>query len=174
MSRNDSLTGIANRRRFDAWFAQAFEDARRTRAPLALVLADIDHFKAYNDGYGHLAGDECLRTIAATMVEALAGVDARLARYGGEEFAIVLAATPIGDARAIAERLRLAVQASAVEHRYAAGGQVTISAGVAACIPSDDAVAADLFAAADRALYAAKDAGRNRTVAADGMQPTTP
>jgi diguanylate cyclase (GGDEF)-like protein len=173
MSRNDSLTGIANRRRFDAWFAQAFEDARRTRAPLALVLADIDHFKAYNDGYGHLAGDECLRTIAATMAEALAGLDARLARYGGEEFAIVLAATPIGDAQAIAERLRLAVQASEVEHRHAAGGQVTISAGVAACIPSDDAVAADLFAAADRALYAAKDAGRNRTVAADGMQVPT-
>lgn len=165
LSRNDSLTGIANRRRFDGWFAQAFEEARRAQAPLALVLIDIDHFKPYNDGYGHLAGDACLRAVAAAMSGELGDSDARLARYGGEEFAIILAATPLEQARAIAERMRMAVQARALEHCHAPGGAVTISAGVAAMVPGADAKPDDLFAIADRGLYEAKRAGRNRVIA---------
>ncbi len=166
LSRNDSLTGIANRRRFDGWFAQAFEEARRARAPLALVLIDIDHFKAYNDGYGHLAGDECLRAVAAAMNGELGDSDARLARYGGEEFAIILAATPLEQALAIAERMRVAVQARALEHRHAPIGAVTISAGVAAMVPDAEARPDELFAIADRGLYEAKRAGRNRVAIA--------
>lgn len=167
LSRNDSLTGIANRRRFDAWFAQAFDEARQAQAPLALVLVDIDHFKAYNDGYGHLVGDECLRAVAAALAGELRDTDARLARYGGEEFAVILPGRSCDQAHAIAERLRAAVQANALAHCHAPTGVVTISAGVAATVPAADAACDDLFAQADRALYAAKRAGRNRTVAAN-------
>ena len=163
LSRNDSLTGIANRRRFDAWFTQAFEQARQTQRALALVLVDIDHFKAYNDGYGHLAGDECLRAIATALSDAVRNTDAKLARYGGEEFALILPTASVEQAVAVAERLRLAVQDRELVHGHAASGIVTISAGVAAMVPAIDASTEQLFAAADHALYEAKRAGRNRT-----------
>lgn len=165
LSRNDSLTGVANRRRFDAWFAQDFEAARRERTPLALVLADIDHFKDYNDGYGHRAGDDCLRQVASRMVEALSAPEVRFARYGGEEFAALLPGADLAQACAEAERLRAAVQAAQLEHRRVATGSVTISLGVASRVPADTDTPEALFEAADRALYAAKRGGRNRVMA---------
>jgi diguanylate cyclase (GGDEF)-like protein len=168
LSEHDGLTGIANRRSFDAWFAQACQDAQAAGAPLSLVLLDVDEFKAYNDGYGHLAGDECLRLVAAILKETLAGTKAWLARYGGEEFAVILPGVGPEHAHAQAERLREAVQACALEHRHALAGKVTISAGVATWAAGGDACATPglLFAAADRALYDAKRAGRNRVARA--------
>ena len=166
LSRNDSLTGIANRRRFDGWFAQAFDAAKRTQAPLALVLADIDHFKAYNDGGGHLAGDDCLRRVAALLEQALAGSDARLAPYGGEEFAAILPTASQEEALSLAEGMRAAVLGGALPHPHAPAGVVTISAGVASLVPGADALPERLFAAADGALYEAKRQGRNRVACA--------
>lgn len=166
LSEHDSLTRIPNRRSFDAWFAQAYEDARTAGAPLSLVLMDVDDFKAYNDGYGHLAGDECLRLIAAILKEEVVGSNAWLARYGGEEFAIILPGAPLELAHAVAERARAAVHACALEHRHSRTGLVTISVGAACAIPVADASPDALFADADRALYEAKRAGRNRVATA--------
>lgn len=125
-------------------------------------MIDVDHFKAYNDGYGHLAGDGCLQHVASVLAYLLDGTPARLARYGGEEFAVILADTDRDAAAAIAERLRSAVEARAFEHRHADSGRVTISAGVAACTPRPSTVADELIAPADAALYSAKRLGRNR------------
>ena len=162
VSRTDDLTGVANRRCFDIWIEQSLREAAQRSQPLALLLIDVDYFKAYNDGYGHLAGDQCLHQIAAMLSYVLDGTTARLARYGGEEFVVILADTDREVAAAIAERLRLAVQARGLAHRYTNGGLVTISIGVAACAPSRLTVAEDLVAPADVALYSAKRLGRNR------------
>jgi diguanylate cyclase (GGDEF)-like protein len=166
LSEHDGLTGIGNRRSFDAWFARAHEDARQSATPLALVLADVDDFKAYNDTYGHLAGDECLRLVAAILKETIVGTKAWLARYGGEEFAIILPGAGLDPARALAERLCAAVQACAVEHRHAQAGLVTISVGVASRVPGPGSTTDALFAVADEALYVAKREGRNRVASA--------
>jgi diguanylate cyclase (GGDEF)-like protein len=166
VSEHDSLTRIGNRRAFDAWFGKAFNDARNGNAPLSLVLADVDAFKAYNDDYGHLAGDECLRLIAAILQETIVGTPAWLARYGGEEFAIILPATTPAQAMVVAERLREAVQHCELEHRNSPIGKVTVSIGAATCLPHDLMTPDALFDAADRALYDAKRSGRNRAVAA--------
>lgn len=166
LSEYDSLTCIPNRRSFDGWFASCYEDARQSKSPLSLVLIDVDEFKSYNDGYGHLAGDKCLRLIAAILKETLVGSSAKLARYGGEEFAAILPATPGDQALAVAERLRGAVQACELKHRYSPEGIVTISVGAATTIPGAGTQADALFAEADRALYEAKRGGRNRSIAA--------
>lgn len=166
LSELDSLTRIPNRRSFDAWFAQAHADAGASASPLSLVLADVDDFKAYNDGYGHLAGDDCLRLVAAILKETIAGSNGRLARYGGEEFAIILPGTALEQAHALAERVREAVQACAIEHRHAQAGLVTISVGAACAVPAAGSATDALFARADRALYEAKRAGRNRVASA--------
>ena len=166
LSEYDSLTCIPNRRSFDGWFASCHEQARQSQSPLSLVLIDVDEFKSYNDGYGHLAGDQCLRLIAAILKETLVGSNAKLARYGGEEFAAILPATTGEQALAVAERLRGAVQACELKHRYSPEGIVTISVGTATAVPGAGTLAAALFADADRALYEAKRGGRNRTIAA--------
>jgi diguanylate cyclase (GGDEF)-like protein len=162
LSRTDELTGIGNRRCFDSWLEQALVDAAARGQSLALLMIDVDHFKPYNDGYGHLAGDECLQHVAAMLAYLLEGTAAKLARYGGEEFVVILPDTD-GDAAArIAERLRSAVEARGLEHRHISCGLVTISVGVAAFVPQPSAVADTLIAAADAALYSAKRLGRNR------------
>ena len=131
------------------------------RADLALLLVDVDHFKAYNDGYGHLAGDTCLKQAAALLAYMLEGTSIRLARYGGEEFVALLPAADLATALVQADRLRLGMEARAFEHRYCDRGLVTISVGVAACIPGNGARADALLVPADRALYDAKRSGRN-------------
>jgi diguanylate cyclase (GGDEF)-like protein len=162
LSRTDELTGVANRRCFDFWLDQALSAASLRGQWLALLMIDVDHFKSYNDGYGHLGGDECLQQVTAMLAYLLEGTSARLARYGGEEFAVILADTDCDSAARIAERLRSAVEARALTHRFSNAGLVTISVGVAACMPQPATVAGTLIAAADAALYSAKRLGRNR------------
>ena len=166
LSQLDGLTGLANRRCFNNWIVQDLASAASSCRPLALMLMDVDHFKAYNDGYGHLAGDTCLKHVAGLLAYMLEGTPARLARYGGEEFVVLLPGAELAAALAQAQRLRLAMEARAFENRHCDGGLVTVSIGVAACIPGHGAGADVLLVPADAALYDAKRSGRNRVRAA--------
>jgi diguanylate cyclase (GGDEF)-like protein len=166
MAEQDGLTGIANRRCFDRWLLEGLEASNREGRPLGLLIADIDHFKAYNDGYGHLAGDACLREVAALLSEALDGSGARLARYGGEEFVVLLAGADDMRMLALAEGLRSVVESQAMDHVYACGGRVTLSIGAASRPAAASLDAQELIVAADVALYAAKRSGRNRAMLA--------
>jgi len=160
----DELTGLLNRREYDRILAEEEERARRFGHPLGLVIIDIDHFKAINDTHGHPAGDEVLKELALRLAGAIRTVD-RVARIGGEEFALVLVQT---DGPAALEVARRAISAVAENPVPAGNGlvlEVTASAGVAS-LPSDAATAAELFAAADKALYAAKERGRRAAVPA--------
>ena len=166
LSQLDGLTGVANRRRFDDALDAEWRRGCRTGAPLSLVLLDIDAFKAFNDTYGHLRGDECLRQVAAALAGALGRAGDLVARYGGEEFAALLSGVDGQEAAVVAERLRANVQALRVPHGASpAAGVVTISGGVATLTPTERGVPAALVAAADQALYEAKRRGRNRVVA---------
>jgi len=159
----DGLTDIHNRRRFDERLDEEWRRAQRAGQPLAVLMLDIDYFKRFNDHYGHGAGDECLRRVAMALAgHARRGGDL-LARYGGEEFGVVLADTKLEDALVVAERMRAAVEALRVPHSESdAAPCVTVSAGAAACVPSEEGHAAELLKAADQALYAAKEGGRNQ------------
>ncbi len=160
----DALTGIANRRRFDAALAREWRRMARVRMPLSLLMIDVDHFKAFNDHCGHQRGDECLRQVARILVNAVGRPGDLVARYGGEEFVCLLPAIDEAGARAVAERLLRAVRGAAIAHpRSPLGPRLTISIGVATTAEfagSPDA----LVALADRLLYAAKDAGRDRFI----------
>jgi diguanylate cyclase (GGDEF)-like protein len=158
----DGLTGIANRRRFDEFLHNEWRRALRGGSSLSLVMIDIDYFKAFNDTYGHQAGDECLTRVASALQGALRRAGDLVARYGGEEFVAVLPATPADGALAVAQTLRERVEALGVAHRGSpVSDRVTISLGVATTVPSRATSAAALVAAADRALYQAKREGRN-------------
>ncbi|MDR5907071.1 sensor domain-containing diguanylate cyclase [Franzmannia qiaohouensis] len=161
-SYQDGLTGVANRRRLDDYLTQAWEEARRNTQPLSLIMIDIDHFKEYNDHYGHLAGDEALKGVA----EALSRVATRprdgFARFGGEEFMWVLPETPGPAALQLAERCRREICELQLAHAASPLGNLTISQGVATRIPAHDDSLASLLDQVDRQLYLAKQAGRNR------------
>ena len=167
----DGLTGVANRRRFDEDLRAECERARRTGEPLSLLMVDVDHFKRYNDRYGHVAGDACLRRVAAALQSVMQRPADRLARYGGEEFALLLPQTHLDGALALAQRAIDAVVALQIDHAGSPLGRVvTVSAGAAAARRTDDGAHTQLAAealvdAADRALYAAKGAGRGRCCA---------
>ncbi len=170
----DTLTQIANRRRFDALLRQEWRRCARDEAPLSLVFCDIDYFKRFNDTYGHQAGDECLVRVAQTMEETLNRPADLVARYGGEEFIALLVDTGIEGARMLAERMRARVEGLHVEHRASgAGSYLTVSLGVASVVPRPAVRPEDLVDLADRALYAAKEGGRNRVVAADELSAET-
>ncbi|MFD1252119.1 Diguanylate cyclase DosC [Devosia equisanguinis] len=160
----DPLTKIANRKSFDEGLAGAIDDAKRTRAPLSLVLVDIDYFKKFNDTYGHQTGDQVLRLVAMTLKSNIKGRDLA-ARYGGEEFVAVLPSTDLDGAVIAAENVRKAIQAKELLKRSTNEklGRVTASFGVAMFRADDNA--SSLIERADRCLYAAKRAGRNRVVA---------
>lgn len=158
ISQLDGLTGIANRRCFDAWMLEYLA----SDVSLSLLLIDIDHFKNYNDGYGHLGGDACLKQVAELLTYVLAESHACLARYGGEEFAVIFPNTSLWEASAVAERLRLAIEARAFEHVYCERKIVTLSIGVACCQQPVNREPQELIAHADEALYEAKRKGRNR------------
>ncbi|WP_285318343.1 GGDEF domain-containing protein [Stenotrophomonas maltophilia group sp. Smal35] len=159
LARQDGLTGVANRREFDALLLAEWNRARRSGTELALLLVDIDHFKAFNDQHGHPAGDRCLQAVAAVLkVIAGRGGDS-VARYGGEEFAVIVPASPLSGVLALAERLREAVEGLPLPE-----GRVSISIGVGYLHPPALASAGQLLADADAGLYAAKRAGRNRVV----------
>jgi len=163
-ARIDGLTQIANRRRLDEYLLQEWTRHRRIQQPLSLLLCDVDHFKVYNDEYGHQAGDECLKNVAKAINQCYRAGDL-VARYGGEEFAIVLPHTDSGGAMQVAERVRAAVEAAALPHRGSmVGERVTVSVGVASRIPrpKNDEDTRAFIEEADRNLYLAKHRGRNR------------
>jgi len=160
---HDGLTGLPNRRQFDAVLSAEFNRAMRGGTSLALVMIDVDCFKPYNDIYGHPAGDDCLRRISDAVSGARERAGDLAARYGGEELAVLLPLTGLAGAMAVAEKMRNAVKDLHIPHAGNPAGIVTISAGVAALAPARGGRAAqDLLAAADTALYAAKSSGRDR------------
>ncbi|MBX3685900.1 MAG: diguanylate cyclase [Rhodocyclaceae bacterium] len=163
LSSVDGLTGIANRRELDETLLREWRRGVRSARPLSVLLADVDYFKQFNDGYGHQVGDECLKAVARSMKGELKRPSDLLARFGGEEFLVVLPETDIEGAAAVAESLRAAVEAMAITHRHApVPGVVTISVGVASLVPDREHCETTLIEAADQALYAAKRDGRNR------------
>ncbi|MEH6435379.1 sensor domain-containing diguanylate cyclase [Massilia sp. DD77] len=161
---NDALTGIANRRRFEHELELEKKRAGRSGKPLSLVMVDVDYFKKYNDTYGHVQGDECLRQVAAAIRDSLGRPTDLAARYGGEEFAVLLPDTDPRGARNVAEHLRLAVMRAAIPHSANPPGVVTVSAGVCTMrfATGDDTDATLLVERADALLYRAKQTGRNR------------
>jgi len=162
ISEIDGLTGIANRRCFDRWLLEGLTESDASGAPLGLLLADVDHFKAYNDGYGHLAGDACLREVAMSLADALHDYGGRVARYGGEEFVVLLPGADVASALAAAEHLRRTVETQALAHAYTGLKCVTISVGAASRRAGSSKTVDEFIVAADVALYAAKRSGRNR------------
>ena len=162
----DGLTGIANRRFFDERLLAEWRHLQRHHRPLALLMIDIDHFKAYNDHYGHQAGDNCLRRVATTLNAAMLRAHDLAARHGGEEFVCMLPECDLAGAISKAEALRAAVAALEIPHAASSiGAQVSLSIGVAATIPSLQALPDTLLAAADAQLHQAKMAGRDRVCA---------
>ncbi|MBK1641908.1 diguanylate cyclase [Chromatium okenii] len=159
----DALTGVGNRRRFDHDLMAFFTDARSKQQPLALLMIDIDDFKAYNDQLGHLQGDECLTQVATVLQEGLRQRGDSVARYGGEEFALLLPDADVDLAYSIAERLRTLIETANIPHPASrTKPHITISIGVSALIPAPHQTMKTLIEQADQALYQAKDAGRNR------------
>ncbi len=165
LANKDALTGIANRRSFDEQLAAEWRRARRGGAPLALLAIDVDHFKKFNDCYGHVEGDACLRRVARVLDDTARRAGDFAARIGGEEFALLLPDTDLAKARVIGEALRESVEALNIAHQGSSSACVTVSVGVAATAgehgrPLPD----DLVDRADSALYCAKRAGRNRVI----------
>jgi diguanylate cyclase (GGDEF)-like protein len=161
LNRTDALTGLANRRQLDETLDRAWSHAREGGRPVSVLMIDIDHFKQYNDHYGHLGGDACLKKVAAAITAAVRGADLA-ARYGGEEFILVLPGADLSVAHRIGERANAAVAALHEQHVGSPIGIVTISVGVAAIMPSSENTPADLIRMADAELYEAKRNGRNR------------
>ncbi len=166
----DALTGIANRRQLDTRLAREFNRAIHEGSWLAMVILDVDHFKAYNDQHGHPAGDECLKFIAGSVNGGRRRSQDLAARMGGEEFAILLPNTGLRGAIAVAESIRKAIAAQRLTHIPGLPHSVTVSCGVHALIPTEGMAPQALVDAADRALYLAKASGRNR-VRAEGTVP---
>lgn len=170
LANTDDLTKLANRRFFNTHFEEMMQRARRNDAPLSLLVIDADRFKLFNDTYGHTAGDECLRQIAAVIRNCVKRPGDVVARYGGEELTVLLADTDIRGAWTVAERIRLQVRGLALPHEgNPPAGHVTVSIGVATLPPEApaDVTTHALFSAADAALYRAKSSGRNQVICAE-------
>ncbi|MGQ9866845.1 MAG: diguanylate cyclase domain-containing protein [Pseudanabaenaceae cyanobacterium] len=165
LSRLDGLTQIANRLYLDEYVAQEWSRARRDRYPLGILMCDIDRFKQYNDTYGHLQGDDCLRSVAKALVAAVRRPADLVARYGGEEFAVILPNTNLEGLQKVTSQIREQVRLLAIPHTTSdIAAYVTISLGGAWTLPQTGDRPDDLLAAADQALYAAKTRGRNCVV----------
>lgn len=163
MSLTDALTGLANRRYLDDFLQSEWRQARRTAGSIGLIMVDIDHFKAYNDYYGHPQGDQCLVQVAHCLKAEVQRPRDLVARYGGEEFAIVLPGVQRDGLQVVAERIRSALHSMDLSHPASAVAErVTLSMGLAWCEPAAGEHAGLLVEAADEALYAAKGNGRNR------------
>jgi len=166
LTTQDHLTGISNRRRFDDYLEVEWRRAAREQAPISLISIDIDHFKAFNDHYGHPRGDHCLIHVARSLASCVTRPSDLVARCGGEEFACVLPATDSAGAEKLAEQMRAGILAQCLEHAHSSThSHVTISLGVATTVPQADEPVQALIDLADAALYEAKSAGRNRYVA---------
>ena len=160
----DALTAVPNRRRFDDLFAEEWKRCLRAGSPISLLMLDIDSFKGFNDTYGHLAGDGCLKSVALCLADGLVRSGDAIARYGGEEFAVILPATEVAGALLVAEHLRRRVERLGIATTASKTGRVvTVSCGVASTTPTVDQDPAELFRRADEALYRAKRAGGNAT-----------
>jgi diguanylate cyclase (GGDEF)-like protein len=162
LASRDGFTGLANWRAFEEVFDHEWRCAARDRLKLGLVMLDVDRFKAFNDLYGHQAGDDCLRGVARAIERPLRRPADFAARYGGEEFVVVLPGTDEPGAIEVAERIRAEVAAAGLEHRGNTGGIVTVSAGIWASVVAPPANPHDALKSADASLYAAKSAGRNQ------------
>lgn len=164
MAMVDGLTGITNRRGFDEQFAAARAHSIREQRPLSLLIIDIDYFKKYNDLYGHLQGDQCLRDVAQAIKAAVCRPHDQACRFGGEEFAILLPDTDEAGALKVAEKLHAAIAQLSIEHRASdAAKTLTLSIGAAVRLPSSAASLEQHLEWADEQLYRAKSEGRNRT-----------
>jgi diguanylate cyclase (GGDEF)-like protein len=164
----DGLTNIPNRRHFDESLDKEWQRAQRNATPISLIMLDIDHFKAFNDYYGHGAGDACLQKVASALAAACSRPGDQVARYGGEEFVGIFPDTDEEGAMQIAERMRAQVEALHISHDYSTALEwVTVSIGVACAIPQGDMPATSLLDKADKRLYRAKESGRNRVCSAE-------
>lgn len=165
LSFKDGLTGVANRRRFDMVMELEWANARRNCQALSLIMIDIDCFKQYNDHYGHIEGDNCLKRVANVLGGAAARCRDLLARFGGEEFVVVLPETNAKSARIVAERCRSLIAKEEIVHEASPVGQIlTISMGVGTIVPSHDDKLVDFIEMVDGRLYEAKQGGRDRMV----------
>jgi diguanylate cyclase (GGDEF)-like protein len=164
-SYSDGLTGIANRRHFDVNIDKEMRRAKRSDAPLALALIDIDYFKAFNDHYGHQQGDDCLIRVAHELSHAMRRPGDLVARYGGEEFAMILPETEVGNAMQLMEALRQRIESLQIPHQSSGVcSHITVSIGLAIRTAEQALEVPELIGQADRALYQAKAAGRNRVI----------
>jgi diguanylate cyclase (GGDEF)-like protein/PAS domain S-box-containing protein len=175
LSLTDGLTGLSNRRAFDEALDREWKRTLREGSQISLLLLDIDHFKEFNDQYGHQVGDDCLRAVAASLKEAVRAADV-IARYGGEEIAVILPATDTAGAVEVAEQMRSAVEALRLTHegRPEGGGHVTVSIGAATALARQGGTISlpeSLLLAADTAMYKAKTGGRNRVATALVVAP---
>lgn len=167
LTNSDGLTGLSNRRYFDEYLNAEWKRAQREQSQLALLMIDVDAFKAYNDTYGHVAGDEVLRRVAAVLRDNCSRPADLPARFGGEEFSMVLPSTSPGGARLFAEKVRRAIESLGIAHSGAAtGGFLTVSIGAAVLVPEDGQPSSRLVEVADAGLYEAKRNGRNQVVMA--------
>jgi diguanylate cyclase (GGDEF)-like protein len=160
---SDGLTKIANRRRFDEYLAEQWQRTARAQTPLSILLCDIDYFKQYNDIYGHIAGDACLKQVVKALDSAIFRSADLLARYGGEEFAVVLPQTDSEQALKVAQRMQIALSQCQIVHTGSQiGACLTVSIGIVSLIPLEEQSVSLALQEADRQLYRAKRAGRNR------------
>jgi diguanylate cyclase (GGDEF)-like protein/PAS domain S-box-containing protein len=167
LATKDGLTGIPNRRAFDDVLQTEWRRAIRESKPISLLMVDVDHFKNYNDSFGHQAGDECLKRVAETMAKSLLRPGDFVARYGGEEFAVILPNVDRAGATLLAERIRMAVEQHHIQNSNHNGAPLTVSVGAASALALEKITATELLRAADAALYQAKHEGRHRVVAVD-------
>jgi len=163
LSSMDGLTGLLNRRRFDELLEEEWQRNLRHKTPLSLLMVDIDHFKDYNDNYGHIQGDNCLKMVAHGLANSLQRHVDKVSRYGGEEFAVILPSTDAEGAYTVAQRMRADIEEMNIEH-CASGtcASVTVSIGVSSLVPTTEILSTRLVNAADQGLYKAKESGRNR------------
>jgi len=167
----DGLTGLYNRRHFNTQVEREWNRARREHSPLSLMMIDIDHFKRFNDTYGHLAGDRCLRAVADALRGCFVRASDLVARYGGEEFVVLAGAVDRQQARERAELVRRAIKELPIERPgRAAAPAITVSIGLATAVPDRGITPEDLLLAADRSLYQAKRQGRDRVVQASALR----
>ena len=167
LANQDGLTCLANRRRFDETLDAEWRRARRYGQPISLMMIDVDFFKKFNDRFGHIGGDDCLRKVAKVLRESAQRPGDLAARYGGEEFAIILPATSASNALSVAAQVRERLAVLAIPHPDMASGKVSVSIGVCTMVPDVQALLEVAISAADKALYLAKSEGRDRARHAD-------